>query len=536
MFSLQSIAAELQEAVAKLNAFSKRPSIKTAPSPISKTKALMRSFLSGENPEDGLLLNENAVLEAVDIIQRRRLFLPRLEQGSLAEQKIAQAVKLAVEMYNPSREVINKPTKGIKKIFSKEKKYYSPLPKIDLLRMPSVKISSSERDVLTGAQTGIALSKQSIELFQMKVLALLEKHEIASNCEARDIVKRSPIHTVVKKDSSTCTLTQTLSLFPGQTITVMGVSALDIKNHRVSKLYPESFSLSIELMESDIPHAIQYSGWAMPSQLLPESPQRIDLLKHSSTVFVDKKRLVANLVPKNLLLEKAKKMMRLKTEAFALHRRELLDLHARFMHAFVQCGSTTMPSQANEIIQRFYQELVLSSSSFETLSSIHQHVCSHFVAKPHQKLLEMIYCTDLIQTPPEQRYYIAHTVLCTVDAITGHYPQHVLDYMNLIGPILGRASASIILQYLSEDLAFAPPQLTLFEKRLQAMAYQQMKNFIDELNQSLESNPEACLKQIVERLRDFISADIAFLNSEVLTIPDELEAYFEKRAIHLECN
>ncbi len=98
----------------------------------------------------------------------------------------------------------------------------------------------------------VHLTKQFMELFQMKALVLLERHGIATNTAVRVAVKSTPIHASLDGNALQCTLTQILTLFHGQTVVVSGSSELDPKTRTISRLYPETFSISVESRKTEL--------------------------------------------------------------------------------------------------------------------------------------------------------------------------------------------------------------------------------------------------------------------------------------------
>lgn len=540
IMSNSSFSLELQEAVRKLEAFNLQNAETQASSPISKTIALMRAFLKDDQQD------QNELRKAVEVIQRQRLFIQQLQNGNSVEKELAQAVNRAVTTYNARcKEINNSSTKGISKIFSKRKLAAEKiLPAIDLPHSSTIKCHYPARKPSLAAThtltANITLTKQSKELFQMKVLALLERYGIASNPEARSMVKQAPILTAKESDASTYTLTQTLSLFPGQTIVVMGTSALDPKTQTISNLFPESFSVSLESTQTGFPHPSQRTGWTLASQLLPEYPQRPDLLREAAQVFICKKQLVEGLSPEGPLVDAAKQMLRVKKQLFALHPQESVLLHRQLAFVMAEAAMTgQLPSEIATCIENFYNALQGHQNPFEWLTNINQCMLDYFIARPHHALLDAVLKrinSDFASQDPLKRYSAAKAILEksfkeVVLEIKGFKqssvdPKDILkwDYIHIIGSLVGRAAQSIILQYLSEDLVFQPPVLTPFERRLQATAYAHVIDFQSELS-SLKNNQEDAYTYFKAQLE----SDILRFKQNDFPIVDELAEYFHQR-------
>lgn len=508
--------ADLQDAIRKLEAFSRKAAERSQSSSLSKSISMVRAFWrkaqSLQNDEE-----QNELLQAVETVNRERLKIQKMQQGSPAEQKLADALTSAIESYNQHA----MPDKGLAQFFSEKLVTAPELPKIHLPQQLTVTYNYPQNAAYSGAtQCAMnaikpmvqALSKQAAELFQMKVLALLERYGIASNPEARSIVKSSPIHTTMEADeNATCTLTQTLTLFPGQTIVVKGQSVLDPKTKTISRLFPDTFFISLKSTQTAFPHASQRGGWALVNQLLPECPQRMDLLDGLAELFLRKKRAMQDLLPHGPLIGKAKQLLKVKKKVFAAHQTELLNMHHQ--HSLV------LAPHAGDVVDEFFGGLHRHPHAFDCLVETNQAICEYFISNPHQQLFEAILNgkhTDLGSPHAELRYRGAKAIL--EQTLNGVEPQN--DYIRSMGHILGKASHHIILQYVSEDLVFEPPVLTPFERQMQAAAYRQVHDFLNELDSPLGDE-----QAVYELMKAQIIADL----EGDLGYTDALAAYFQQR-------
>lgn len=508
----ESSKAELQEAIRKLEAFSEQTSRESTASPVSKTISLMRTLLGHDKT------NNLQVLEAVEVINRSRLHLLKFKQGGAEEQKFADAATQAITAYNESCKMLSN-------------KYQ--LPNIDMLRSSTIRYeyppNLSRQISKKTISASIDMPKQFAELFQMKVLALLERYGIASNPEARIHVKQSPIHTSMEVDSSLCTLSQTFSLFPGQTIVVKGDSAFDSQHQTISRLFPETFSISLESTQTGFPHPSQRAGWTLGSQLLPESPQRIDLLTHAVTIFQERRQVIEELLPQGRLIDHAKRLLRLKRKAFEANCQEFLDLHKELYLAILGAGLEEVEiSAARNEVEEFFCQLQSHPVPFDYLLEINQQIRDRYISKPHHELLEAVLkgrTNDFGGRDPELRYRAVQKVF--ESALMQARSEGKCGFMPCMGKVLGGAAKQIILQYLSEDLVYSPPVLTLFERMVQEAAYTQIKDFLEELSTSLGIDKE---QQVYLMMKDQLKRDIALFRDQVdLIISDELSEYFSHR-------
>lgn len=548
--------AKLQEAIRILEAYSHKKDRLPLTSSVSKTISQVRSIFAQhfdskfvKRKHQQLTPNSDDILRAIELINRHRFFIEKLKTGTLAEQRLADEFTRTIDAYNEncSKQMpsyvshINRLSNFFSTGLQTEKK----LPKIILPKKATVQChypehlaSEAPEKLSFPDQHPIPISKQSAELFQMKAIALLERYGIASNSEARATIKQSPIHTSVEEHSSICTLRQTIILFPGQIITVAGASELDPKSHAISRLFPETFRLSLESTQTGCPHPLQRAGWTLASQLLPEFPQRIDLLNQVASLFQERSRAVTGLSPQGGMLKRAKELLAIKKRCFDQHSQELLALHQQLAHSIVE----EKTPEGKATIEQFYTYLSTSTHPFQILSNTSQLIRECFIAEPYQILVDAIIkgkSTDFGSPFPLIRYQAAKRVLeQAFEAARDRVHQQKneaassteaiqLNYLSYMGEVVGKAAIPIILQYLSEDLVFQPPILTSFECKIQAAAYQHLEDFLAELT---ASSSVSSLPETYKILKQQIEADIALFRGEKkLTIPQELADYFQAR-------
>lgn len=564
LFSAES-TTKLNEAIRKLEDYSLQETKSAEQSSVSKTIQLVRSILVApfdtrlkKHKHQRLPPKNNEVLTAIEFINRHRLFIEKLKEGTPAEQELAEKYTKTINNFNES---CNKRIQGcirnknrLANFFLKDKHEEEILPTIAMRKNITIQQHYSENSaykalnkLYSNTEIKVPVSKQSADLFHMKTIILLEKYGIASDSdsEARTIVKNSPIYAAVEKDGSICTLIQTLSLFPGQKIVVKGDSTLDPKTKSIRQLLPESFTLSLELTQTGFPHPTQRAGWTVASQLIPDSPQRIDLLGKTAALFQRKNQTVATLLQQGDLLKHAKALLYLKKKAFAAHTKELIGLHETLAVAILQASSSD--KNAFQIVQRFYHYLSSQPHPYEILSECSQAIRDHFIAKPHQILLDAIIkgkSTNLGSEVPALRYAAGKAILdqavysaekeCDSNLDRENLNQRIKsDYIKCMGNIFGKAAKSIFLQYLSEDLIFHPPTLSPFENQIQQAAYLHLTDFLDELSVPLDNDPKN--QEIAyQLLKKQLLSDIALFKGENLSpVSKELADYFQKRYLSL---
>lgn len=393
------------------------------------------------------------------------------------------------------------------------------------------KVQSQKEPTIQSSPNNI-LPQRPAELFQMKVLSLLNQHGIASNPEARDLVKRSPIKTNIEgPDGARCTLSQTLSLFPGQTIVVIGSSSLDPKTNVIHRIFPETFSISLQSSQTAFPHSSQRAGWSLVDVLIPDSPQRVDLLGDSAELFRRKDDVKMGLQPDGHFIGKAKRLLRLKRRVFAAHKSEFINLHQQLMLAILKAAPQEWRAQdAEEHVKAWFKELSAQSCTYDILAEANQLCGEQFISASHCKLKEAIITgkdTAFGSNDPLVRRQAAKDVL--EDVVVTHGPIEACkqNYVAVMGALFGRASHAIILQHLSEDLVFPPIPLSPFEQKLQQAAYRHLQDFTDELILHKEGSEGENLTWCREYLANLIKADIAIFEGKGdKKIATELATYF----------
>ena len=528
-------AFQLQKAIDKLSIFASTIAEKQSGSFASKTLASMRNFL---DPDDNL---EESIRGAVDVIQRQRLLIQKLQNGSPSDQKLVEAVNQAVGAYNEwCKKAQNSKRRKMKHFFKRQDSPSHALPNIELPQSLTVRRHYPAKTPAlfkkhAFSSSSVQLNPQLTDLFHMKALALLEHYNIASNVQARNHVKQTPILTLKEEGNSNYLLKQIFMLFPGQTITITGNAALNDNIGNSLQLFPETFSVSLESVQTGFPHPLQRTGWALGPSLIPECPQRINLLGNLSEFFQNKKFIVTALQPGGQWIESVKRLLKLKKQAFTLHQTELLTLHRTLAHTL------SHNPQQKQCVDNFFDDLETKPQAFEQLAEIYQILRDNFLIKPYSRLLEIIFNEkgeDFSHYPPPMRYQMTKQLLN--QALKEAY-QEVLDlklaanptelskweFIESLGYHLGTASKAVILQHLSEDLMFPPPSLNTFEKQLQVATYSQIADFFYELKLQTES-----ITDVYKLMKDELNADIALfqgISNNGLIINETLEKYYRER-------
>lgn len=373
----------------------------------------------------------------------------------------------------------------------------------------------------------------------MKTISLLERYGIATNPEARSIIKQTPILASIEENQPKYTLTQTLTPFPGQTVRVIGTSEFDPHTRKIHRISPKTFAIALESNQTGFPDPLQRAGWTLSHVLVHDYPQRIDYLQESVQVLQKKKLISATLLPHTQGLDKAKQLVKMKKKLFGENLQEFAALHKKLACLLAKNDS----SFELDAIEQFFAALPTVANPFEWLSHAHQMAADLFIAQPQQALIHSILndrfgkfgkksenCFPNVSTSLEIIIKEAENQLQLQQEKANATTEQVkLYYVTQMGKVIGHASMPILLQYLSEDLMFPPPELKLFQQKLQALAYRHVLDFFEELSFSLDPG------QVHSWMKKELLDDIALLEGGAsgLEIPQELSKYFAFRHINL---
>jgi len=543
--------ASLKAAIDKLNEFADQ--VNAASKPIKPTlfqkideiRLFWKNFFLSPTSSSESLPHDD-ILGAVETINRGRLQILKLSKGSDQEQKFATSITAAIDAYNQSVASAQKKSKGKSKTFNLDKKGISfpKLPKIDFPKKVSVTYQYDQQNLQPKIKnttfcaieamkpSAMALSKQAEELFRMKVISLLEKCKIASNPEARDQVKTAPIQTIENGEKNgKCLLSQTFSLFPGHTVQVSLSSCIDPKTQLITALFPESFTISLQSTPSGFPHPLQRAGFTLSPELLPESPQRLDLLPRLKDVFIKRDKIAEQLQPQGKLIDKAKKALRIKQECFDANQFELLLLHKKLIKTILsEVKEVSLLDNSDRIINDWYEWIADQKGCYRILSNTYYQIGNNFISNPYKKVVDAIFSNRDSNDRRSAVYQALSKEIKSINYFQADPNKKIKSsYINLMGKIFGQASLAIIMQYLSEDLLFTPPTLSLFEKKTQSLSIRHEIDFLNEMEKSDEEilSSENCLSNMKTALLSDISV---FQGQADFQEVDELATYYLNRS------
>lgn len=509
---------------------------------------------------------QNDLLEAICVLKNHYPYINKLNSnGNPLHQSLVKRFFATIKKFNDLIDLSDKPSKKPKSLWRVLRAYLCTVSGLSIteeLIVNKILLPAGQRDCLNEIPSGKRFQRcsptpeinkvsslflnskvsseqtstpQDHELFWMKALSLLKTNEIHFDSveEAFQLVKQTPIYTTLTPDNSdgnSCSswildMQQILVPYPGEKIIIKGKVK---KTHATSRStpIPDSFTLKSVLTQTDFPFCSQHTGWALCDALIPQFAHRLDLLPLVAQILKMKMEMNQQFPTENLYIERAKYIYKLKRKAFHSHTEELLQLHEKLCLAIL--NHITTKQEDHETIQSYFEYLRQVPEPFDILCETHQAINEHFIIRPYL-ILQNEWTVAIASLADCEKIDYAQQILQqerqTQESFIRNDHQinaSTLQFVLLMGRLLGDASAKIILQEFSEIMNFFPPTLSDFEQKLQLCAFQQVVRFNEDLKNAVPENTT---------LRTYLIQDIELFSNHTFKreIPDELSSYFETR-------
>ncbi len=547
--------------------------------PLEKIVGLARGYLGQflsdqvrQKQKKKLEQIKQAILKARDIVQSHSALIEKLEHGNEAQRKLATYALEAIQRYNTVVEQDHSSLSDLYTIYNYERKRLLldqeiKGHRIELARTVSIKYESHPDTnpahkmlkELSAALTLGAVKKQyaainpthkkstqfMVDTFRMKSIRMLQTHFMQTSslsfADVLQLIQQTPIEVEEKGEEGILTMRQLLEVEPGSMILLTG----DFKRHTDAKFMTmpilDSFRLSSQVTHSGFPYPSQHIGWALADKWVEAFPLRADQVPLFQQIEQKRKQWAHQLLFDPSTVQKMRRHYKMKREIFDQERTLFLSFHRQLQEILRQgAGLSDEHADVKVILDAFYQEAQEASSAFDVVVQTQQQLADLFFKQPLQVLEEdWLECRlPLLRSgSSENRFKVACQQLkqqqrMTCEQLDLSLPRQA--FIHLQGPLLGQAFQSIVLQYQSEKMGFAPPTLNHFERQLQICAFHQLAAFIQECNEDLESLDTA---QIKSRLLKSWSQELQLLRvlkeenrpSLSLAIVQELESYFQTR-------
>lgn len=506
------------------------------------------------------------ILQARDILKSHSSLIEKLKEGDPSQQKLAHSALEAIHRYNT---VIAQDSVSLtdkydlyncerNQLLLDEEIKGQP---IELPRTVSIKYDSDLNtdttrktfralgaSFLPGATQKICSKFSSthkkgeqfmLDTFRMKAIRLIQSHLTQQNsmAEVLNLVKHATIEIEEKDDL--IVMHQHLEIGPGSMIALVGsFKPPSVDSKFLSMPIIDSFRLTSEATHSGFPYPSQHTAWALTNTLTEARPLRAEQVPCFEKVNARKKHLSQQLLFDPHTIAKARQLYKRKRDIFNQYKEIYLPLHRQLQVTILE-GLYIDSKEIDTLLDPFYHSLTSLNSPFDALASIQQRLVELFIQQPAQQLEEewLEDNSSLLRTGTSQeKFYGALSSLqknldsASSISMESHY---ALDYIHTMGPLLGKATQGIPLQYLSEKIGFAPPMLNDSERKIQMCAFNQLITFLDELENPLNDQSDLIkndltnkYKQDIEILSCSTIEDFDNLSSR---LTNELEIYFNSR-------
>lgn len=538
--------------------------------PLKKRIALAyQNIISPQLDKQSAVLDE--ILNSSDVIKSYFPLIQVMEEGSPEQKKFAAYAKGAIVRFNAALdEAANLPPSWQQKIvcFLYEKSGLligDRLVKIDLPQKACLHIdfppqtlpipgapknySTLSNEMIAGSAEKISLlrelvipafqvQQQTLELYYMKIIALLERNKLFSTVEARALVLKTPTTLSLDKEAQLLTISQQLIPLPGQLIEVSASFHKDKRTLNFSIF--QSDNLSTQSIQTGFPHPLQHHGWALSESLIPKYLHRPNRLQHFPALFLTKGQIAQALLPNGSLVGKARVILRQKRQIFEEHKHEFLDYHKKLALAIVGASSTPERDhldQINHSIDNFFNVLSDHLAPYDFLSEIHHKMMTELITLPHAEL-ERAWLRGEIESAEEAQQLLDAEMKSAqamwreqIEKANDGAERHSSTYSLAMSEIFLLPIQQLILQQCSEIMRTSPPVLCLFAKKLQVALYLQLWEFQHELSLDPQETDFFCrLSRLLEDdITLFKATDLNSLPWTAVTVAQELEAYYKGR-------
>lgn len=552
--------------------------VATTASGLDKIKGLVRSlvgpvFSAKLRQEQERKINQikQQLLNARDIIQSHSLLIEKFREGDPTEQKWAQWAFESIKSYN----AIVSQSQNEEKQSSKYDSFNYERSQLLLdeeikgkeIRLPhavSIKFDSNPnnhpaqktfKEISQGLQVGAEaktcsaisptpkkMDQVMLDAFRMKGIRKIQHHweSQQSIAEIMTLVQKTPISVHEESDSGLISMRQILEIIPGSILILTGAFKKQSVNSKLMS-FPilEDFHLSLQFTQTGFPYPSQHTAWALSDSLVDARPMRSEHAPLFSAVEVKKKKIAQDLLYDPVQMTRAKQIHMTAKKCGDTDPSTLLHLHRGLHESLIKESGRAVDIDTGTILDNFYSFVETALSCFDILAQVQQKIVDLFFDFPFRKIQE-----EWLNGNPQLREGSYPDKLRVAADILNEERTKALrnleleenpvnKFIHLMGQVLGLAGQSIILQFMSEKIGFAPPMLSDFEQKMQTCAFQHLLTFMDQLELGVKDQTEEEAQQqfeanIKKDMEIFSSTSIdAFGLAADLT--QELEVYFNSR-------
>lgn len=530
------------------------------------------SIIRNTSSTNKLIEIQNQLMQSVDFLKQHHKLIKKLKEGSPEQREWAKWALQVIDNFNAIIEKIKIAPNSLKNRVTKfvmEKSGFSVNPnlvhhKIIIPTDPSFYFNASSEDVVETTSQKVStilndhklkespLTSQETDIFRMKAISLSKATNLPGTLKdtLQSLLWDVPIQSVGLQEGSEETvisLVQTLSAFPGETIKVYGA----FKRYK-SSVVPSvpisgEFKISSTSKQTGFPDPLQYTGFALSNTLIPEYPNRLDLIPGVAEILEKKQKMAHELLPEGKFNPKAKHLLKQKKELINSHTKVFSPMHQELVESLIASADLSDEDEKNLLnsTSDFFNHASLSRRFCETIGTAYRLINELFIEHPFNKLHEewLEELNELIiDSPPKEKYKacihilesaIAHSKEVLSSKI-GELPEglerSLLTFASGLGEAIGNGCKPIVLQKLSEKIGYPPPMLNNYERKLQIVAYRQLLIFQLELD-TLDTVSEDYLKNLIafETALFQGNEEEDSFQDHALSLINELEVYYNSR-------
>ncbi len=535
---------------------------------VNLARNFVRIFFSDQIRYQKEKLNQikEEILNARDIIQSHSALIGKLKEGNSDQQKLAQWALEAIKRYNiavtqiqetafwsshdsiRNRLLLDREIKGKQiELPDLTSIKYDSHPNVHLTQKTFKELSETFAMGTTRKNSLFPTHKKTVQVmidaFRLKAMRMVQEHLIQHHLpseEVLNLIKQTPIE-IEDEEADLISMYQILEIVPGSTITLIGAFKRNLSGSKLMSIpILDHFRFNSQFIQTGFPYPSQHTSWALADDIVNAYPLRIEQTPLFQQTEQRKKQLARALLFDSLTMTKAKRISKLKKDVFNSDRPLFINLQRELNQTIIQAACFTSEINLDPLFDQFYAFVESATSSFDVVTHTQQKLIHLFINHPAQ-ILQKAWLEEgvpLLRTGSHQEKYLgAYQLIKAEEEKVLHTlnREKIIDhYLFTMGQILGQASHSIILQYMSEKIGFAPPVLNCFEKKVQLCAFHHLLTFLNNMEREEQNQNEAHLKKQLEEAiifdtQIFKVKNVNNLNDLSVQIINELEIYFNSR-------
>lgn len=397
----------------------------------------------------------------------------------------------------------------------------------------SFRIASLHEAVMPGWQ----VSRQTLELYAMKAIALLEQHALTHQ-EARAIVDKTSKEMHVNRQEKLLTISQHLKPEPGKTVHITLSFRADPFTSAFTIPVPP-FYMAAKSEQNGFPHPLQHHGWALSDFLIPSVVYVPEELPTLYSLINMKAKIAKNLLPEGKYVEIARDLLRKKRKAFSKNYHIFAPLHKELMIAIVESakGKPLSTEKYKEIFSDFFEAAASTVSPYDYIADANQLVIECITDRPKKSLEKYwleesegsLLTIEVFKSIFEGEYKKSlQEFVQKKEKTENEKEKTALEYIIELSRLLFPSAEAIFLQHYSKVLNCNPLGLDDFSKKLQISLYNQLEEFQKEIvSGELHKNTEEHLEKLLKKdIEIFQAKEIDSLLGKPMTISKELHNYY----------